>query len=149
MLFYVSESSILSSHLTVARQSATHSPLPSVTNAALPETVALSHAIPQTTITTATGTLNPTTLNSSIARQALSQSVRSGGAGRNGSTLARMDLNVAQTAETIKEAISNAVQEGLEEQMDKAMDMHKVTVAATNVGTLNGPEVIAKSAAMA
>jgi hypothetical protein len=59
-----------------------------------------------------------------------------------------MDLNVAQTAETIKEAISNAVQEGLEEQMDKAMDMHKVTIAATSVGTISGPEVIAKSASV-
>ena len=41
-----------------------------------------------------------------------------------------MDINLTQSAETIKEAISNAVQEGLEEQLDKAIEVQKVTMAA-------------------
>lgn len=110
-----------------------------------------THLIPQPTITTATGPLNPHTLTSSIAREALSKPLTSGRAstGRQGggSTLARMDLNVAQTAETIKEAISNALQEGLEEQLDKAkFTVAATTSAATTTGT-SGPAVA--SAAMA
>lgn len=130
---FVPETSVLSSHLTAIKHTASHVNVSSsvtTTTTTVVET-ALPHAIPQPIITTATGTINPSTLTSSIARQALSKPLSSNttSAGR-GSTLARMDMNVAQSAETIKEAISNAVQEGLEEQLDKAMGMQKVTMAA-------------------
>jgi hypothetical protein len=128
-LHHPTESSVLSSHLAAVKQTATHT-------SSLAET-ALPHIIPQPSITTATGTINPQTLTSTIARQALSKplantssSARAGGS----STLAQLDMNLAQSAESIKEAISNAVQEGFEEQLDKALDMRKVLVAGSGTG---------------
>lgn len=82
----------------------------------------------------------PTTLTSRIAHQALSKSSTSS-ASSGSSTLARLDLNVAQTGETIKEAASNALQEGFEEQLDKAHKLvaqgsggSSATTAAVGVG---------------
>ncbi|GHJ87639.1 hypothetical protein NliqN6_4041 [Naganishia liquefaciens] len=121
------ETSVLSSHLAAVKQATSHANVsPLITNPIVVET-ALPHAVPQPSIAIATGSINPATLTCSIARQALSKPTTSAG---RGSALARMDINLTQSAETIKEAISNAVQEGLEEQLDKAIEVQKVTMAA-------------------
>ncbi|KAJ9107889.1 hypothetical protein QFC19_002632 [Naganishia cerealis] len=131
------ESSVMTSHLSTVRQSATHlSPPGGTTTTLLDGTVhaAAPQQILMTTTTTTTGAVNPALLTSSIAHEALSTTSRR--AVRNGTSLsAQLDLNVTQTTSTIREAVSNAVQEGLEEQLDKAMDMHRlVTMGAAGTG---------------
>ncbi|KAJ9121632.1 hypothetical protein QFC22_002252 [Naganishia vaughanmartiniae] len=128
--FPLFQSSVLASHFAAVRQTATH----------LPPTGTISNTtirLLETTVTepllTTTPSKVPTTLTSRIAQQALSKSTTT--TTSSSSTLARLDLNVAQTGETIKEAASNALQEGLKEQLDKAMDMHKLVVRGAGVGS--------------